>query len=95
MKYLRYAGIVLGVALAAVMLRQAGWTSIRHTLGLLGWGYAIVLAYPLTWIFLSTIGWRFACIPNINISLWELTAIRLAGRLSTRSCRPVTWGANR
>ena len=79
MKYLRYAGVVLGVTLVAVMLRQTGWTSIRHTLGLLGWGYAVVLAYPLTWIVLNAIGWRFACIPSIKIPLWRLTAIRLAG----------------
>jgi uncharacterized protein (TIRG00374 family) len=80
MKWVRLIGIAAGIAVAVFLVHQVGWASIRHTMGLLGWSYGIVLAYPLTWIVFNTAGWRRALHQTYaKIPLFRLAGIRLAG----------------
>jgi uncharacterized protein (TIRG00374 family) len=80
MKILRYAGLAAGGLLVAVLIRQVGWTPIRETLSVLGWSYAIVLAYPMTWMGMNTLGWYYACHARVTgLGLWDWFAIRTAG----------------
>ncbi len=80
MKILRFLGVLVGLTIAGLLVRQVGWASIRETLGMLGWSYFIVLAYPISWMSLNTSGWRSALpAPFARFSLWRLAGIRLAG----------------
>jgi uncharacterized protein (TIRG00374 family) len=80
MRILRPFGVVVGVAVVLWLLRQVGLASVKETLQLLGWGYLIVLTYPLTWILINTLGWRWAIPPNREPPpLWSLMKIRIAG----------------
>lgn len=73
-------GIVIGIAIVTILIREVGWASIRQTLGMLGWGYAVVIAYPLLWIFLNTVGWRLALhAPFAKLPIARLAGIRTAG----------------
>jgi uncharacterized protein (TIRG00374 family) len=80
MKVLRILGVLLGVALLALLIHHVGWVSVRESLLLLKWGYAIVLIYPLTWQFLNTTGWRYALHPSAGkVPLITMLKVRLAG----------------
>jgi uncharacterized protein (TIRG00374 family) len=80
MKLLRLLGILFGAALVFLLLRQVGITPVLITLRLLGWGYLIVLVYPITWMLCNTMGWRMACHPeSLRVGIGKLLAIRLAG----------------
>ncbi len=73
-------GVLTGLGIAAYLLHQVGWTSIKHSLGLLRWGYFPILIYPLSWILLNTAGWRSAMHAQYaRTSLWRLARIRVAG----------------
>src|SRR5579864_7006165 len=63
-RFIRLAGVLAGVGIAAYLLHEVGWASIRSTMSLLGWAYFLVLAYPLSWILLNTAGWRWALHAN-------------------------------
>jgi len=58
MRMLRVAGILIGVTIMVILVREVGWAEIKHSLGMLGWGYVLVITYPITWILLNTQGWR-------------------------------------
>lgn len=80
LRIIRLIGIVVGVSVAAFLLHQVGWKSIRSTLALLQWGYLLVLIYPLSWILLNTAGWRYALhTVYARVSLWRMAQIRIAG----------------
>src|SRR5258708_7060517 len=80
MKIIRIVGVVIGIVIVTLVVREVGWAKIEHSLGILGWGYVLVIAYPITWILMNTAGWRmvlhreFALLP-----LWRLAQIRLSG----------------
>jgi uncharacterized protein (TIRG00374 family) len=80
MKVFRWVGVLIGLSIAGYLMHEVGLGAIRHTLGLLGWGYTVVLAYPITWILLNTAGWRSA-LPRAYgaLSLTYLASIRVAG----------------
>lgn len=80
MKIIRFLGIVLGVGIVGFLLHQVGWSSIRHTMTLLGWNYGIILVYPMAWIVLNTEGWRWALHKTYaGVSFHHLAEIRVAG----------------
>lgn len=80
MKIARRVGIVAGVVLAITLFRQVGMAEIRHTLGLLTWGYGLVLIYPLVWVLLNTAGWRWSLSARYgSFPLFHLAQIRVAG----------------
>ncbi len=60
LRILRIAGIIIGVCIVTYLIREVGWEQIHRSLAMIGWGYAIVITYPLIWIILNTAGWRFA-----------------------------------
>lgn len=80
MKFLRIIGGLIGLALVSLLLHQVGWESVRQTFSLLGWGYGIVILYPLTWILLNTRGWK-TVLPRQagHFPFFRLVQIRLAG----------------
>jgi uncharacterized protein (TIRG00374 family) len=79
-RIVRILGVLTGVGIAAYLVHQVGWQSIRSTLGLLGGWYLLVLAYPLCWILLNTTGWRWALHADFaRIPLSRLAQMRLAG----------------
>jgi glycosyltransferase 2 family protein len=77
MKFLRIIAVAVGLALAGYLLHQVGLGEVRHSLGLLGWGYVLILAYPAVWTFLNTRGWRSAL--KSRVPFVELFLIRVAG----------------
>jgi len=80
MRIVRIAGVIIGAVIVTLVIREVGWANIRHSLGMLGWGYAVVLAYPLSWILLNTAGWRMALHEQYaGLRLFKLAQIRLAG----------------
>lgn len=81
MRMLRYGGGIVGISVMGVLLHQVGWTSIRESLGMLGWGYLIVVAYPLTWMLLNTQGWKMALHRSAakGLSFFDLVQVRTAG----------------
>jgi len=80
MKIIRIVGVIIGVLIVTFLIREVGWVNIQHSLGLLGWGYGIVLVYPVSWILLNTAGWRMALHEQYGkIPLLKLAQIRLAG----------------
>src|SRR5471030_1863046 len=80
MRIIRVAGVLLGLGIVTVLIREVGWENIKHSLGMLGWGYAFVVAYPVSWILLNTAGWRMALHAQYaKIPLARLAQIRLAG----------------
>jgi uncharacterized protein (TIRG00374 family) len=80
MTFIRIVGVLIGALIVAFLIKEVGWINIRHSLGMLGWGYTIVLAYPLSWILLNTAGWRMALHKQFaRLRLIKLAQIRLAG----------------
>jgi uncharacterized membrane protein YbhN (UPF0104 family) len=80
MRSLRLLGLLAGTWMVVYLVREVGWASIRETLSLLGWRYAVVLAYPLTWISLNTVAWRYACHAGARVPpLLTLGQLRVAG----------------
>jgi uncharacterized protein (TIRG00374 family) len=80
MKILRLVGVVIGLTIVGLLIHKIGWTSIRHTLGWLGWGYAVVLLYPLSWMLMNTTSWRTVLpIEHARFPIWRLLGIRMAG----------------
>jgi uncharacterized protein (TIRG00374 family) len=80
MKIIRIIGVIIGALIVAFLIHEVGWINIRHSLGMLGWGYGIVLVYPISWILLNTAGWRMALHAQYaRIRLFKLAQIRLAG----------------
>jgi uncharacterized protein (TIRG00374 family) len=80
MSALRWVGLAIGVAVLGLLIHQVGFESVRHSLALLGWGYGIVLLYPMTWMTLNTAGWWTVVKAwSSSIRLMRLMAIRLAG----------------
>jgi len=80
LKILRWAGLLIGVTIIAVLIRQVGWTEIRHSLTLLGWGYGVVLVYPILWLLANTQGWAVVVRGHRHrVPFSSLFKIRLAG----------------
>ena len=80
MRILRVIGVLIGLSIVCLLIRQVGWEPLRHSLEMLGWGYLLVLIYPLSWILLNTTAWRWAMHPQFaSTPLWRLAAIRVAG----------------
>jgi len=80
MTIIRIVGVIIGALIVTFLIREVGWFNIRHSLGMLGWGYAIVIVYPVSWILLNTAGWRMALHKQFaKIPLLKLAQIRLAG----------------
>src|SRR5262249_42876451 len=72
----RWVGVVIGLIIIAFLIREVGWTQLEHSLGMLGWGYAVVIIYPISWILLNTGGWRMALHAQFaNIPLLRLAQI--------------------
>lgn len=80
MKIVRILGVAIGLGIVAYLLQEVGWPSIRHSLGMLRWGYLPVLAYPISWMLLNTAGWRSAMHAQYQkLPLIHLARIRVAG----------------
>jgi uncharacterized protein (TIRG00374 family) len=80
MKALRWIGVPVGLGLAIYLIRQVGLEQIGRSLGLLRWGYVVVLVYPIVWMLLNTIGWRAALRKKFShVPLLHMLGIRLAG----------------
>ena len=80
MKVIRLLGVIIGILIIVFLIREVGWDKIRHSLGMLGWGYGVVLVYPLSWILLNTAGWRMALHKQYSHQrLFKMAQIRLAG----------------
>jgi uncharacterized protein (TIRG00374 family) len=80
MRIVRIAGVIIGAVIVTLVIREVGWANIRQSLGMLGWGYGVVLAYPISWILLNTAGWRMALHAQYaKLPLSGLSQIRLAG----------------
>jgi len=80
MQALRLCGVIVGVVVITLLIRQVGWKQLEQSLGMLGWAYGIVLVYPLIWIILNTTGWRFAFHAQYSHQpFFRLAQIRLAG----------------
>ena len=80
-KALKTIVVLLGISAIAFLVHQVGWDDIRETMGLVGWGYLLILTYPLLWIFPNTLGWRSAIRHHENIPFWTLVQIRLSGEV--------------
>jgi uncharacterized protein (TIRG00374 family) len=80
LRVLRVVGVIIGAAIVTYLIHEVGWKQIQHSLGMIGWGYAIVITYPLIWILLNTAGWRFAFHAQYaQQPFFRLAQIRLAG----------------
>ncbi len=81
MKIIRIIGVIIGGVIVTILIREVGWEQIEHSLGMLGWGYTVVIAYPVTWILLNTVGWRMALHDQYArlLSIGRLAQIRLSG----------------
>lgn len=80
MNVIRILGVTIGMVIVSVLIHEVGWVNIEHSLGMLGWGYVVVLIYPVSWILLNTSGWRMALHAQYaEGSLLRLAQIRLAG----------------
>lgn len=80
MATIRILGILIGMGIVVFLIHEVGWMQIKHSLGMIGWGYALVIAYPLTWILCNTQGWRLALHQQYaKQSLLRLAQIRLSG----------------
>lgn len=80
MKRWRWIGVVVGLGMVTLLLRAVGWPAVRQTLEWLGWGYAIVLVYPLSWILLNAFSWQQALpLGQKKVPFFRLTAMRMAG----------------
>jgi len=80
MKLVRWVGLCIGLLIIGFLIHQVGWVAIETSLSLLGWSYAIVLIYPLTWISLNARGWKaMVDVHHPEIPFKKLFQIRLAG----------------
>src|ERR1051326_5051645 len=80
MRILRLVGLIIGAVIVAFLIREVGWANMTHSLGILRWGYVLVLLYPITWIFLNTAGWERAMhVQFAKVSLFRLAAVRISG----------------
>src|SRR5262245_39496545 len=80
MRIIRIVGVVIGLVIVTVLIREVGWKEIKHSLGLLRWGYGAVILYPLTWMTLNTTGWRLALHKQFSkVPLWRMMQVRQAG----------------
>jgi len=77
---LRAAGFVVGLCIVGFLIHQVGWASIVATLSLLGWGYPLILLYPLTWMMLNSWGWMAVVSPrHPHVRFKTIWLIRTAG----------------
>ena len=80
MRIIRILGVILGAVMVTVLVRDVGWAKIEKSLGMLGWGYAAVLIYPISWILLNTAGWQMAFHAQYaRLPMARLAQIRLSG----------------
>jgi len=80
MKYFRWVGLILGLAIIAVLVHHVGWGEIRHSLTLLSHGYWVVLAYPVLWVLCNTQGWQVIVdAHHPRVAFASLFKIRMAG----------------
>jgi len=80
MKYLRILGILVGASLLGYLVHQVGFALIRQSLGWLGWGYVLVLASPIAWDLVNTIGFQKAFREKVlKTSFLKLAEIRIIG----------------
>ncbi len=80
MKIIRIIGVVIGIGIVTFLIRDVGWAQIENSLGMLGWGYAVVIFYTISWILLNTAGWRMTLHSQYaRLSIWRLAQIRLSG----------------
>jgi hypothetical protein len=76
-KIFRIIALLIGLSAVGFFVHQVGVSQVASTLGLLRWSYFIVLAYPLVWMLLNTMGWQVTC-PS-GVSFLRLVQIRMAG----------------
>ncbi len=80
MTLLRALGVLIGVAIVVFLIHEVGWQQIQHSLGMIGWGYLLVIVYAVSWNLLNTQGWRMALHQEYaNQPLLRLLQIRLSG----------------
>src|SRR5258706_7132848 len=80
MKYLRVLGILIGLSMLGYLVQKVGFTTIRQSLGWLGWRYIFVLASALAWDWVNTIGFQKAFGKRkLKISFARLFEIRIVG----------------
>ena len=80
MKYLRVLGIAVGLSMLGYLVHKAGFSTIRQSLGWLGWRYVFVLASALAWDWVNTIGFQKAFGKRkLKTSFARLFEIRIVG----------------
>jgi uncharacterized protein (TIRG00374 family) len=80
MQIFRLCGVIFGIVIVTFVIHQVGWAKISRSLEMLGWGYAIVIIYPVSWILFNTFGWRMALHEQYaRLPFANLVQIRLAG----------------
>jgi hypothetical protein len=71
---------LVGVALLVYLLRRTGLTTLAHFLGMMGWGFALIVLLSGFRNFLRAGSWYFAIEPaQRNITFWRLMNVMLAG----------------
>jgi lysylphosphatidylglycerol synthase-like protein len=79
-KKLEIASLVGGLALFAYLIKQTGLDTLASYLGMMGWGFALILALSALRNATRTASWYFAIEPgHRNIRFWPLHNIMLAG----------------
>ncbi len=80
MNIIRVLGVLIGISLVTLIIREVGWDEVKHSLGMMGWGYILVIIYPFTWNFMNTLGWRMALHKQFaNQPILRMMQIRLSG----------------
>lgn len=79
MRHLRWALLVIGLALLGALVVRDDPAAIGASIAQLSWKFAVVLCFPVTLVtFFDTLGWRFAFARN-RVDFPTLVAARLAG----------------
>lgn len=79
MRYLRWALLLMGAGLLAVLVARDDPGAIGASIARLSWRFAVVLCFPVTLVTLcDTLGWHFAFARN-RVGFPTLVAARLAG----------------
>lgn len=80
MKKLQIASLVLGLLLFAYLIKQTGLDTLASYLGLMGWGFAFIIALSCGRNYIRGASWYFAIEPDHRqIGFFALTNIMLAG----------------
>jgi len=79
-KIFQAASFLAGVALFVYVLRRTGLGALAHYLGMMGWGFVVIIALSAIRNFARAGSWYFAIEPGHRaITFWRLMNVMLAG----------------